>query len=216
MGAMVELSRLIDITLPFSERLPAWPGDAAVQILRSTGVATVSELRMSSHVGTHLDAPAHFFPQGRSVDQLPLETLIGPAWVVGFDTAATITADDLDGAGIPAGVERLLLRTRNSAVAPTPSTAFNEDFVGLDSTAGDWLLSRHIQLAGIDGPSVDPFASGDFPVHRLLLANQVIIVENLRLHGVKAGPYRLICLPLAYEGGDGAPVRAVLETISQD
>jgi arylformamidase len=167
---------------------------------------------MSSHVGTHVDAPAHFFPQGQTVDQLPLEALIGPAWVATVDQAEIIAADELDRAGIPAGVERLLLRTRNSAGA-FPSTAFDEDFVGLDSTAGEWLLGRHIQLIGIDGPSVDPFASGEFAVHRLLLAHQVIIVENLRLHDVGPGRYRLMCLPLAYEGGDGAPVRAVLETI---
>ncbi len=210
---MCERSRLIDVTLPFSERLPVWPGDPPVHILRSTGAATVSELRMSSHVGTHLDAPAHLFPQGRTVDQLPLETLIGPAWVAACDTAGAITAVELDRAGIPAGVERLLIRTRNS-IAAAASAAFDEGFAGLDSTAGAWLLDRRIRLVGVDGPSVDPFTSTELSVHRLLLANEVIIVENLQLRDVSAGWYRLICLPLAYEGGDGAPVRAVLESLS--
>lgn len=210
---MSEAPRLIDVTVPFSERLPVWPGDSPVQILRSTGVAAVSELRMSSHAGTHLDAPAHFFPAGRTVDQLPLETLIGPAWVAACDTVQTVTAAELDRASIPSGVERLLIRTRNSAATASP-TAFDRDFAGLDPTAGAWLLDRRIRLVGVDGPSVDPFASDDFAVHRLLLANEVIIVENLRLRDVSAGWHRLICLPLAYEGGDGAPVRAVLEKLS--
>jgi arylformamidase len=202
---------LIDITLPFTERLPVWPGDARVQIERTTDVATVSELRMSSHVGTHLDAPAHFFPQGRTVEQIPLETLIGPCWVADVSRAKVIASETLEQARIPAGVERLLLRTGNSGHAL--SSAFDKYYVALDASAGGWLLSRHIQLLGVDGPSADLFTAHDYPVHRLLLANKVVIVEYLNLRDVKPGRYRLICLPLRYEGGDGAPARAVLETV---
>ena len=215
---MFDSSCLIDITLPFSERLPVWPGDAPVQIHRTTDVATVSELRLSSHVGTHLDAPAHFLPQGRTVEQLRLETLIGPAWLADVGDASPVTAQVLDQAGIPAGVERLLLKTMNS----TADRALREDdadrmpfdtgFVAIDQGAARWLLDRRFQLIGIDAPSIEPYGTSDFPVHRLLLGADVIIVENLRLQDVPTGSYRLICLPLPYEGGDGAPVRAVLET----
>lgn len=219
---MPDDARLIDITLPFSERLPVWPGDAAVQITRTTHVATVSELRMSSHVGTHLDAPAHFFPEGRTVDQLPLETLIGPAWVAEIPGVPLVTAGLLERAGIPTDVERLLLKTDNSArranrapeaASPATAAAFDEGFVALDGSAAKWLLRRHVRLTGIDGPSLDAYVSGDFSVHRLLLGWEMILVENLRLEAVRPGPYRLLCLPLHYAGGDGAPVRAVLETI---
>jgi arylformamidase len=219
---MPDHARLIDITLPFSERLPVWPGDVAVQIARLTHVATVSELRMSSHVGTHLDAPAHFFPEGRTVDQLPLETLIGPVWVAEIRGVQLITAGLLDQAAIPADVERLLLKTDNSTrrakgasetASPAIPAPFDEGFVALDRSAGEWLLRRHIRLAGIDGPSFDAYASADFAVHRLLLGWEMVLVEYVRLEGVDPGPYRLLCLPLHYAGGDGAPVRAVLETI---
>jgi arylformamidase len=221
---MFKRSNLIDITMLFSERLPVWPGDVPVQIRSTTNVSTVSELRMSSHIGTHLDASRHFLSHGRTVEQLPLETLIGPAWLAEVCNVRPVTAVDLDGAGIPQGVERLLLKTMNSAPKPwqpdfTASDAelggdpFDKNFVALDPSAARWLLDRHIALVGIDGPSIEPYGTSEFPVHFLLLGADVIVVENLRLRDVAPGAYRLICLPLYYEGGDGAPVRAVLETI---
>ena len=214
---MPNASSYIDITLPLSDRLPVWPGDTPLTVIRSTGVSTVSELRMSSHGGTHVDAPAHFLSQGTSVDQLPLDVLIGPTWVAHIHRAGLVTAELLDRCRIPTGVERLLLRTDNSTTIPQGQRAergarpFDKHYVALDPTAAGWLLANQIRLVGIDGPSVDPFNSQDFVVHHVLLANKVIIIENLALAGVKPGAYRLICLPLRYEGGDGAPARAVLE-----
>lgn len=216
---MNERSHLIDITLPFSERLSIWPGDVPVQIRQVRDVSMVSELRFSSHVGTHLDAPLHFVPDGATVDQLSLEMLIGPAWVADMGDAPILTAESLEQAGIPQDVERLLLKTQNSPrVSARMATGqgrvpFDEAFIALDRSAGQWLLDRRIRLVGLDGPSIDAYNSTGFPVHHLVLPAGVIIVENLRLQGVEPGPYRLICLPLHYLGGDGAPVRAVLETI---
>ena len=216
---MPNSSAFLDVTLPFSEQLAVWPGDIPVTVNRSTGIATVSELRMSSHVGTHVDAPAHFMPQGSTVDQLPLDALIGPAWVAHIPGASLITAELLDRCNIPAGIGRLLLRTDNSLPSSLGRTAtdgvtpFDTNYTALDPAAGEWLLARGIRLVGIDGPSVDPFHSYAFAVHRMLLANKVIIIENLMLAGVEPGGYRLICLPLRYEGGDGAPARVVLERL---
>lgn len=212
----------LDVTFPFSEQLPVWPGDIPVTVNRSTGVSTVSELRMSSHVGTHVDAPAHFIPQGSTVDQLPLDVLIGPAWVAHIPDTSLITAELLDRCNIPAGVVRLVLRTDNSLPGSLVRTAsdgvtpFDTYYTALDPAAGEWLLARGIRLVGIDGPSVDPFHSDGFTVHRMLLANKVIIIENLMLASIEPGRYRLICLPLRYEGGDGAPARVVLEQLHQE
>ena len=217
---MIGSGRLIDITLPFSERLPAWPGDVPVQIRQERGNSMVSELRLSSHAGTHLDAPLHFVEGGAAVDGLALDVLIGPAWLADLGNTPIITGEQLERSGIPAGVERLLLKTQNSArmsrrlasrPAPIP---FDEAFVALDKTAGQWLLDRRIRLVGLDGPSIDEYATPDYPVHRLVLPAGVVVVENLILQDVEPGAYRLICLPLYVEGGDGAPVRAVLETKS--
>lgn len=217
MACMSEGSRFIDITQPFSTDLAVWPGDAPVEIRRAYGVATVSELRLSSHVGTHVDAPAHFYRDGATVDQMPLDALIGSAWVAALPDVGCVTASALDQAGIPADAERLLLATRNSTARhrgrAAGASTFDPAFVALDPSAAGWLRARGIRLLGVDGPSVDPFDSDAFPVHRALLAAGVIIIENLLLLGVAPGSYRLICLPLPYEGGDGAPARVALERI---
>jgi arylformamidase len=209
---MSHASHFIDITWPLSDSIPVWPGDAPVVVRRTTGISTVSELRLSSHAGTHADAPAHFIPGGGTNDRVPLDALIGPAWVARVEGAALVTAALLEQAGIPAAVERLLVATDNSR-APAPPPEFDRDFVAYDESAIEWLLRRGIRLFGVDAPSIDPFATYRFDAHLALLSQGVVIVENLALHGVAPGAYRLICLPLRYEGGDGAPARAVLERI---
>ncbi len=194
-----------------------WPGDTPVVINRSYGVSTVSELRLSSHVGTHVDAPAHFLRGRGTVDGMTPDVLIGPAWLVALPDIDIVTADDLEAAGVPAGTERLLIATRNSRLWQQRYAAdrleFDPAFVSLHSSAAEWLVRRNIRLLGVDAPSIDPFGTQTFPVHHTLLGADVAIIENLALAGVAPGAYRLICLPLLYQGGDGAPARVVLERI---
>jgi arylformamidase len=132
--------------------------------------------------------------------------LIGPAWVVHLPGREPITAEKLAEA-VPAGTTRLLIRTGTPAPAPA---AFDPAYVALAPAAAAWLLEHGIRLVGIDAPSVDPFAATDFPVHRALLAEGVVIVENLALAGVPAGACELICLPLLLAGCDGAPARVIV------
>ena len=201
-------SILIDVTLPVTERLPIWPGDPPVVVLpMAAALPRVSQLSMSVHAGTHVDAPAHFFGAGAGVDELPLDVLIGPAWVAHFLEQGPLTASMLAGAAIPAGTIRLLIRSSNS---DRIVDAFHPDFVALAPDAAAWLLDRGIRLVGIDGPSIEAYDAPGDPVHRVLLGAGVIIVENLALAGIVPGPYELICLPLPIAGGDGAPARVVL------
>ena len=151
-----------------------------------------------------------FLPGGAGVDDLPLDILIGPAWVAHFIGQSPLTAGLFAAAAIPEGSVRLLIRTDNS---DRPVGAFETDFVSLTPDAADWLLARHIRLVGIDGPSIEAYAAPGDPVHRSLLGAGVIIVENLALGGIAPGAYELICLPLPIAGSDGAPARVVLSTI---
>jgi arylformamidase len=201
---------LIDVTLPISDQLPVWPGDPPIHVTHvSEGLPVVSGLSMSCHAGTHVDAPAHFLPGGAGVDGLPLDVLVGPAWVARFVGRAPLTASMLAGVAIPPGTVRLLIRSDNSDGVVE---AFDRDFVALAPDAAAWLLDRGIRLVGIDGPSIEAYDAPDDPVHRTLLAAGVIIVENLALAGVSPGAYELICLPLPIAGSDGAPARVVLVT----
>jgi arylformamidase len=144
------------------------------------------------------------------VDALPLDVLIGPAWVVRFAGRGPLTASKLAGAAIPTDTVRLLIRSDNS---DSVVEAFNPDFVALALDAAAWVLDRGFRLVGIDGPSIEAYDAPGDPVHRVLLAAGVIIVENLALADVAPGSYELSCLPLPIAGCDGAPARVVLASI---
>jgi arylformamidase len=206
---------IYDISLTLSPTLPIWPGDPAFQLTRESDLAhgdeaTVSRLNCSAHIGTHVDAPAHFLLGGRGVETLDLDLLIGPAWVADVPATVTaLTAAALEALKIPSGVTRLLFRTRNSEYWTTPTPAFQEEFVAVTADGAAWLVERGILLVGVDYLSVAPFHDGIEP-HQILLSAGVIPLEGLNLSAIEPGAYQLICLPLKLQGCDGAPARAVL------
>jgi arylformamidase len=206
-----------DISAPLRPDLPSWPGEEGLRrcVLSDVAVgdgATVSELTLGSHTGTHIDAPSHFLEDGGGIDSLELDALVGRAYVAALATEGThATAADLDAAGVPEAVERLLLRTRSSGWSAL-ETEFREDFVGLDVDAARWCVERGLRLVGIDYLSIEPYGAGeaDHAGHRALLGARVVILEGLDLAAIEPGWYRLAALPLLIPGGDGAPARAVL------
>ena len=193
---------IYDITLPLSNNLPVYPGDPPVAIERIADVAggspyTISSVRLGSHSGTHVDAPSHLFPDGKTVDELPLDILMGEAHVLGFQDTMQISPDELEAADIPDTCQRLLLKTGQSDAYLTEDGAI-------------WIVEQGIRLVGIDSMSVDAPGSQLLEGHRILLESSVIIIESLMLEDVPPGKYHLVCLPLKLAGTDGAPVRAVL------
>lgn len=205
---------IYDISLPISESLAVWPGDPPVDIRQSLHLekgdnATVSVLTLGAHVGTHVDAPMHFIPDGAGVDTLNLNVLVGPALVVNALKVDSLTAETLESLSIPSGIERVLFHTRNSEYWAKGYSTFNKDYVAVTEDGAQWLVSRGIRLVGIDYLSIAPFDNGA-PSHRELLKAGVVIVEGLDLRGVKSGSYKLVCLPLRIVGIDGAPARAIL------
>jgi arylformamidase len=205
--------KIYDISVPLSDDLPVFPGDPKVEIepvarLDRGDAANVSRITMSTHSGTHLDAPRHFKEHGISIDHLPLSLFIGAALLAELSGVRAIGRAEL--AGLPLeGAERLLLKTDNSRLWDRPG--FAEDFAHLTTDGAGYLVEKGIKLVGIDYLSVESFA-GNGDVHRLLLGNGVAILEGLNLAGVPAGNYELISLPLKIKGGDGAPVRAALRS----
>ena len=202
---------VIDISLSIGSGLAVWPGDPPVLVepvsrvedgdAGSPQVGAVSRLVLGTHTGTHVDPPAHFLPGGATVDELPLDVLVGPAVVADLTGGGPIDAARLEGLRLPNGTVRLLLKT--AAAAGVASTG------ALTPDGADWLVARGVQLVGADTLSIEP-PTGDYPVHRRLLGAGVIIVEGLDLNGAASGRYQLVCLPLRITGGDGAPARAVL------
>ncbi len=207
--------RLYDVTLPLSGQLPGWPGDPSFDLLPVASHAAGDEVQLSAlhlgtHTGTHLDAPRHLFPTGDPVDCLPLDVLVGEAWVCQLPShIPLVTAQLLEEAAIPDGTRRLLLGTGNALLLDHSPWTFSEQYVALSPDAADWVVGRGIALLGIDYLSVDPFNAPGLPAHRILLSHQVVVVESLDLRGVPEGPYHVYCLPLRLEGGDGAPARVL-------
>lgn len=207
--------KIYDISLPISPSMPVWPGDSPVRMEQTESMDKGSEynmtgLSMSVHTGTHVDAPHHFLNDGRTVDGLALEVLVGPAYVLHLpDEIAAVTADALAAAGIPPGVSRLLLRTRNSRLWAQGVREFQTDFVAVTADGAEWLAARSIRLVGMDYLSVAPY-DDSVPTHRILLQAGVVLLEGLDLSAVPQGDYLLYCLPLNLDGSDGAPARAIL------
>ena len=205
---------IYDISLPTATSMVGWHGDSSVHItqrmhLDRGDMATVSQLDVGSHSGTHVDAPAHFIPGGLTVDALDLGVLMGPAFVVHALEADVLSEDVLEGL-LPPGVERVLFRTRNSDRWARGDTEFHEDYVAISEGGARWLVARGVRLVGVDYLSVAPF-SEPVGAHRVLLRAGAIPVEGLNLHGIDQGPYHLVCLPLRIAEGDGAPARAILK-----
>jgi len=209
--------RVYDVTVPISDLLPVWPGDPRVEIEPLSSIdngqpANVMRLSMSSHTGTHVDAPYHFVEQGLTVDNLPLELLMGPAFVAEVDglEGNKIEVFDLASLHFPRSTTRLLLKSSNSYFWEDRLTEFERDYVHLTPKAAEWLVKRGVQLIGVDYLSVEAFGAPDYQVHRTLLGAGVVIVEGLNLSRVPIGPCQLVCLPLTIEGGDGAPARVLV------
>lgn len=202
--------RYFDISVPISPAMLTWATHEAVSFLPVEGGDDgevryqVTKLRMSTHTGSHVDAPYHAGISDQTVDQLPLEALIGPAYVYDFRGATAITADLLKETG--GLTPRVLLKTDNSQWVRTgPMPAMWTHLTG-DGAA--YLVQQGVRLVGTDGLTVDSPTSSR--AHQILFRAGVIIVETLDLTAVEPGAYELLCLPLRLQGGDGAPARVVL------
>jgi len=209
------MTRIVDVSLGIGPDLLTWPGDPGVAVEPSARIsrgdpANVSELRLGSHTGTHVDPPVHFIDGRPSVDELPLDLFHGEAVVADLTAAAAIGPAELDGLGLPEETERLLCKTRNSELWPRLPVEFPEDYVAVTPEGARWLVDRGVRLIGVDFLSVERNGPPDFAVHRTLLGNGTIIVEGLDLSAVAPGEYTFVCLPLRVVGGDGAPARAAL------
>ncbi|MBS3908146.1 MAG: cyclase family protein [Actinobacteria bacterium] len=202
---------IYDISVGIHESMPTWPGDpgferAPVHSISEGASSDVSVIRMGSHTGTHVDAPAHFLQGAPTVEQLPLDVLVGEAVVIEVKSEQSITPQELKAAGI-VGETRVLCKTRNSALWESPE--FTADFVYFTPEAAEYLAESGVRLVGIDYLSVGAYHQG-IGVHRAFLKSGIVIVEGLDLSGVEVGRYEIMCLPLKIIGADGAPARVLL------
>ncbi|MFN7985961.1 MAG: cyclase family protein [Thermoanaerobaculia bacterium] len=201
------MTRLYDLSPPLSPRLAVWPGDVPFrrEVTSHPDGTTFSSVATTLHLGSHADAPLHMVRGAAAIDEIPLETWVGPCQVVEARVAPRGRVGLADLAEEPSA-PRLLVKTGTFR----DRERFTGDFAGLDPSLAAALAARGVVLVGIDTPSVDPYEDEAFEAHRALVREGVAWLEGLVLEDVPPGLYELLALPLRIEGGDGSPVRAVL------
>jgi len=210
---------IFDVSLGIGPEMLTWPGDPPVEIdpakrLSKGDPANVSELRLGTHTGTHVDPPFHFIDGGRTAEALDLTVLVGPALVADLRYAGpSITPDELEALDIPDGTQRILFKTPNSELWTKTPVRFPDSYTALTPEGARWCVERGLRLVGTDFLSIERKGAPGHPTHVTLLEAGVIILEGLDLSAVDPGAYDLSVLPLKVLGGDGAPARAILQTL---
>ena len=210
--------KFIDLTLPVSEKIPTFPGSPQPIFIQWENIKddgyNLELLFLSSHTGTHLDAPYHFLEKGKKIHEISLKRLIINAILVKIRKRGDqpITKTDIQ------------KFEKKHGKIPNESTVIfwtnwqkmikNDSYFvknpGLSVTAAKYLISKKTNLVGIDSPSIDLGKEKRFLVHHLFAKNDVLIVENLaNLDKIKSWKFQLAVLPMKLKNATGAPVRAV-------
>ena len=209
---------IYDVSLVVGPEMLTWPGDPPVEVdpakrISKGDPANVSELKLGTHTGTHVDPPFHFIPGGATAETLDLSVLVGPALVADLrGSGDSITPNELEALAIPEGTERVLFRTPNSELWSKTPVRFPDSYTAMTPEGARWCVDHGVRLVGTDFLSIERKGAPGHPTHVALLEAGVIILEGLDLSGVEPGAYELSVLPLKILGGDGAPARAILRS----
>ncbi len=208
----------LDLTLTISPSISSFPGSPSPQFLKWSTIKddqyNLELLFLSSHTGTHIDAPYHFDKNGIKIHQVPLNRLIGNAILIKIKKGKNqeITKKDL-----------LDFEKKNGKIKNFSSVIFYTGWQknlrkeyyflnnpGLSTSAANYLASKKINLIGIDSPSIDLGVDNLFSVHKILAKNNILIVENLsNLEKISNLNFDFVILPLKLKNATGSPVRAI-------
>ncbi len=239
MNLDAESQKIVDLTHALDADTVYWPTETGFVLEKEFAGRTergyfyaANKFSSPEHGGTHLDAPRHFSERGRTVEQIPLSQLKGPAVLVDVSAACAadrdyqvrvpdFTAWEARHGAIPAEAI-VLLRTGFGKFWPDRKSYLGTDergaqavaklsFPGLSPEAARWLVEkRRIKAVGLDTASIDRGRSKTFETHRVLAARNVPVFENLA--GLELLPekgFEVLALPMKIRGGSGAPLRAV-------
>ncbi|MGY5148480.1 MAG: cyclase family protein [Candidatus Nitrosopumilus sp. bin_68KS] len=208
----------IDLTLTISKSIPSFPGSPKPQFILWSDIKddgyNLELLFLSSHTGTHIDSPYHFVKNGIKIHQIPLDRLIGKAILVKLKKTrnSPITKKDI------------ILFEKKTGIIPNESSVFfftgwqknlkKDNYFtenpGLDKSAANYLVSKNINLVGIDSPSIDLGVDESFTVHHIFSKSNILIVENLtNLNKIPTKEFNFTILPLKLKDATGSPVRAI-------
>jgi arylformamidase len=198
------MTKWYDVTRVLSEEIVVYPGDIVPRFTREDhGKYLITGLSISTHSGTHIDAPSHYLKNDATIDLIPLDALNGPCRVIDLSRVkGEIGAEEINDA--INGEARVFFYTGYQGI-----NSFDPGYRSLGIDAAAVLANRGVCCIGIDSPSIESF-DGNGDVHRELLGKNIVIIEFLDLSGVPPGDYHMIALPLRLKGLDGSPARVVL------
>ena len=224
------MANLIDLTITLgSDRITVVPGLIGVTTeplqTHETHTRSNTKLTLATHLGTHVDAPYHFDPNGETLENMPLEKYMGPALLLDLRQVAKsktpLSVDELREAGAAENdvKDRIVVLFTGWAHQESGNQRFYSDGPYLSTEGADYLAQHGVNAVAVDFPidkhPVTPQSTmSDFPVHRLLLGQGIPIIENLiNLDQLVGHPFELWALPIKLKGGDGGAARAVARLI---
>ena len=206
--------KIIDLTHTIKPGMPVYPGTEPPVFETPASIETdgflEKKITLFSHTGTHVDAPAHLFPEGVTLNQLPVTHFAGPGFVVDVSkiTGSRITVDHLRPYQKKFESQAFIL-LYSGWENNWGREAYFYDFPVMDEAAAEWITQFGLKGLGLDMISVDAIDSHDLPVHRILLKNNFIIIENLKnLSTLRRHDFLFCCFPLKIYQADGAPTRS--------
>ncbi len=206
----------IDLTYEITPNIPMWPGEPSPELWVEKTVPrdgySVQGVRLTNHLGTHLDTPSHLIEDGATLDQIPLEVLIGRALVLDLthkEEGDRITRRDLEAEDATRlRGARILLKTAWDL--KFRKGHFFEGFPCLDLEAARYLATLKPLLLGMDTPSPSPVGDPGERIHKTLLGAGILHLEALKnLHRIPGNTCDLFVLPLPFKGFSGGPCRVV-------
>ena len=205
--------RIWDISQTLRPDLPVWPGDTAFSLERTWKMedgspVNVARMTMSTHSGTHADAPLHYAADGLDAAGINLSPYLGECLVID----ARGVSNEIDIGDLPHidSADRVLFRTWDAF----PHDEWRSDWLPIAPETVEWLALQGVRLIGTDAPSVDPQDSKTMAAHLAVLDHDLRILEGLVLDDVPEGRYELIALPLKVAGGDAGLCRAILRELA--
>jgi arylformamidase len=232
----------IDCSMPLHSKMRKWPEDPQPRfewmLERKKGDRTdMITMNLITHTGTHIDAPLHFSPDGNTIDNMPVNMMVGPARVIEIKDPESVKLKEVEPYNIRPG-ERILFKTQNS-YKHYDTDKFFPVYVYLTIEVAHYLRDRKVSLVGLDAIALGPFydyyakpPEGASPqevqnfekqnkvardityeVHNSFLKNGIWVLEHVNLKNVRPGPCILACLPMKIKNGDAAPTRCIIRPL---
>lgn len=203
---------IVDLTHTLKDNITVYPGTplpafTALSTIEKDGFAEKSMV-LTTHTGTHIDAPSHILPGSKSLDRFPMEKFMGKGIVLDCTQLSSISLDFVQSKEAQImGTDFIIFYTGWQEKWNMPQ--YFDPFPTLTTEAVEWLLQFQLKALGFDAISVDSLTDEALPNHHRLLNKEVLIIENLtNLDKLIGKDFQLYCIPLKIEGADASPVRA--------